>query len=47
MSDQPIVPQEIQDVLDGKVKSQTPPVTGNQRLLEEMNKQTQTGGSNA
>jgi hypothetical protein len=38
MSDQPIVPQEIQDALDGKVEAQTPPVTGNQRILKEMQK---------
>lgn len=45
MSDQALVPQEIQDVLDGKVEPVKPPVTGNQRLNEEVQKQA--GGSNA
>lgn len=47
MSDQPLVPQEIQNAIDGKVEHQTPPITGNQRILEEMKKQTQTGGQDA
>lgn len=45
MENQSLVPQEILDVLDGKVEPQKPPVTGNQRLNEEMQKQA--GGSNA
>lgn len=47
MSDQPLVPQEIQDALDGKGETKMPPITGNQRILEEMKKQTQTGGQDA
>lgn len=38
MADQPLVPKEIQDMIDGKVDQQSPPVTGNQRILEEMKK---------
>lgn len=45
MSDQALVPQEIQDVLDGKVEQAKPPATSNQRLIEEMQKQA--GGGNA
>jgi hypothetical protein len=40
MSDQPLVPQELQDILDGKSKQPKPPVTGNQRLNQELQKTT-------
>lgn len=36
MSDQPLVTQEIQDALDGKGETKMPPITGNQRIIEEM-----------
>jgi hypothetical protein len=45
MADQPLVPQELQDILDGKGEQRKPPVTGNQRLIEEMKKQNK--GTNA
>jgi hypothetical protein len=38
MVDQPLVPQEVQDMLDGKGEQPKPPVTGNQRLYKEMQK---------
>lgn len=45
MADQALVPKEIQDVLDGKAAQAKPPITSNQRLIEEMQKQA--GVSNA
>ena len=45
MADQPLVPQELQDILDGKGEQPKPPITGNQRLIEEMKKHN--GVSNA
>jgi hypothetical protein len=39
MADQPLVPQEIQDQIDGKLPLPQPPVTGNKRLIDEMKKQ--------
>jgi len=45
MENQPVVLQEVQDMLDGKIEHPKPAVTGNQRLIEEMKKQS--GGTNA
>lgn len=45
MVDQPLVPQDIYDMTDGKIDHPKPPVTGNQRIIEEMKKQA--GGPNA
>lgn len=36
MENQPLVPQEILDVLDGKVEPQKAFITGNKRINEEM-----------
>jgi len=38
MTDQPIVPQKVIDMLDGKSEQPKPQITGNQRLNQEMQK---------
>ena len=45
MADQPLVPQEVQDMIDGKVEQLQPPVTGNKRIFEKLEKQE--GDANA
>lgn len=42
MEENPIVAQEIQDIIDGKTKPLPPPITGNGRIIEEMQKVMQT-----
>jgi len=38
MDNQLLVPQEVQDYFDGKIEPPIPPVTGNQRIQNEMKK---------
>ena len=35
MADQPLVPQDIQDQIDGKTPPVPPPETGNKRIIDE------------
>jgi hypothetical protein len=39
MAEQPLVPQEIQDQIDGKLPEAKPPITGNQRILDDLKNQ--------
>ena len=41
MEEYPIVTQEIQDMLDGKLPEEKAPISGNMRIIEEMEKQRQ------
>jgi hypothetical protein len=43
--EQPIVSQEIQDMIDGKTPSAPPPTTGSQRILDEDKKGEAADGS--
>jgi len=36
MAEQPLVPQEIQDQIDGKLPEEKYPITGNQRILDDL-----------
>lgn len=47
MTDQPIVSKEIQDMIDGKGEPSKPPVSGNQRLVREMQNQQKPKAGNA
>lgn len=43
MADQPLVPQEVQDFIDGKIPQFPPPETGNKRIIDEDMKARESG----